>query len=297
MPKRLSTVQFSILLGTVLALFASGIVAGAAGSAIILGSANDAGFSNTTVKTNSSGIALQMNNVGTGVGGFMLSTSGTGLAAQTSSGSKFGGSFTNQGGSDGGGGAILATGKANYGIVALSDAKPPIKVTAAQGVAPFEVNSSTKVTNLNSDLVDGYSANGLLRFQWNATDHLLDGDGAAAGGLVAEITIPGPGYLIIWGQGSVFMEETVGSDEVTCSLRVNNLTLATSYARVDVFKDATYEQNNDTCSTNNAYLVCNAAMYSVMYYVESVSTATDINHAATMVEYVPFDGNGNGPSC
>jgi len=111
----------------------------AAGDPIILGSANDAGVSNTTVKTNSPspGIALQMNNLGTGTGAFMLSTGGVGLAAQTSSADKYGASVTNQGLAGGTGGAILATGKLNHGLVATTDSnsKHAIHATGANGTA------------------------------------------------------------------------------------------------------------------------------------------------------------------
>jgi hypothetical protein len=297
MPKRLSTVQFSVLLGVILALFASGIVAGAAGSAIILGTANDAGVSNTTIKTNSSGMAMQMNNLGTGVGGFFLSTSGVGLAAQTSLGSKYAGSFTNQGVADGGGAAILATGKANYGIVATSDGKPPIKVTAAGGVAPFEVNSGTTVTNLSADSVDGYHASAINRVAFNATDFLVDGASASSASLSAVINAPGPGFLLIWGHGNAFLPGSDVSGEFSCHLEVNNAYVNGSSAWLDLVYDATYDLDDGNCDSSGGQVVCSAAEYTVEYTVSSVDTTTQIQYSTVMVEYVPFDGDGNAALC
>jgi len=113
----------------------------AAGDPIIMGIANHAGVSNTTIETTSPspGIALQMNNQGTGTGAFMLSTGGVGLAAQTSSANKYGASVTNQGAAGGTGGAILATGKQNNGLVATTDnnSKYAVQATGANGTAIY----------------------------------------------------------------------------------------------------------------------------------------------------------------
>jgi hypothetical protein len=112
-------------------------VAAAGGDPIVLGNANDAGTSNTTIKTNSSypGIALQMNNLGTGTGAFMLSTSGVGLAAQTSHADRYGASATNQAMSSGTGAAILATGKQNHGLVATTQHSNKDAITATSAAA------------------------------------------------------------------------------------------------------------------------------------------------------------------
>jgi len=69
-----------------------------------------------------------MNNLGTGVGGFMLSTAGVGLAAQTSAGDKYGASVTNQAATSGSGGAILATGKSNHGLLATTTSGAKVAV-------------------------------------------------------------------------------------------------------------------------------------------------------------------------
>jgi hypothetical protein len=134
----------SVLVGALggLAGLAAGVIGlpktatAAAGDPLFLGSANDAGTANTTVKTTSSGIALQMNNLGSGVGGYMLSTGGVGLAAQTSSSDRYAGSFTNQAPGTGFGAAVLATGKQNNGVIATTEGSDRVAGWFRHSTAP-----------------------------------------------------------------------------------------------------------------------------------------------------------------
>jgi hypothetical protein len=54
--------------------------------------------------------------------------------------------------------------------------KPAAKFTANSGIAPFQVNSATKVTNLNADKLDGQDSTAFLGVGQKAADaNLLDG--------------------------------------------------------------------------------------------------------------------------
>lgn len=64
----LSTARVATLLAVVVALFASGVAAGAAGAALIIGQSNGAGSTSTTLNSSSSGPTLRLNNNGTGRG-------------------------------------------------------------------------------------------------------------------------------------------------------------------------------------------------------------------------------------
>jgi hypothetical protein len=163
----------------------------AAGSPIVLGTANDAGISNTTIKTNSSGIAMQMNNLGTGVGGFFLSTSGTGAASQTSSGDKWGTSATNQGVASGIGGAVLATGKQNIGLRATTAGAGAVAIHATtSGVsgtaALFEVASTGPTEFAAGPAVRAYTAGGT-----NSTVHPTGSYRTGAGEFAGPIGVIG----------------------------------------------------------------------------------------------------------
>ena len=67
----------------------------------------------------------------------------------------------------------------------------PLSLNAKSGYAPFKVNRSTKVTYLNSDLVDGYSATSFARYNAKSGmvyhDGYIDGMGAKcpAGTIIA----------------------------------------------------------------------------------------------------------------
>jgi len=99
---------------------AAGIVSGAAGDPLIIGGANLAGSSNTSLNTTSSGFAWQMFQQGNGVGVFAISNGGNALAGLAHSGNRYALSATNDG-STGTGAAIIADGRNNVAIRASSD--------------------------------------------------------------------------------------------------------------------------------------------------------------------------------
>lgn len=129
MSRFLSNARFAAVLAFAAILFAAGVVSGAAGSPLIIGAANSAGTSNTSLNTTSSGFAWQMFQQGSGVGVFAISNNGNALAALAHNGNKYGLSVTNDG-TAGTGAAIIADGRDNNGIQVLTDDANGIEVDA-----------------------------------------------------------------------------------------------------------------------------------------------------------------------
>jgi hypothetical protein len=154
-------------MATILALFIGGVVAGAAGSALIIGnSANNAGTSNTILTTSSSVVAFELlqNGPGTALMGYVTPGSGGTRGVYGRSDSPNGdGVQARNAGAKGTGAALHAYGQANIGIIGESTGSVPLKLIAPGGIAPLSTNSSTKVTNLNADLLDGLSSGQFAR--------------------------------------------------------------------------------------------------------------------------------------
>ncbi len=126
-----SRLVFLVAIG--LALLFSGVVTSAAGGNFILGQANSAGTSNTSLTTSSDGNALLVaqngpgaairgsTGSGAGVAGFFSSGSGSGVVGVVANKNSYGVYAANDGVTSGAGAALRANGKQNEGIIATSD--------------------------------------------------------------------------------------------------------------------------------------------------------------------------------
>ena len=118
--------------GAALVILMTGIVAGAAGGNFILGQANSAGTSNTSLTTSSTGNGLLVTQNGTGtairgstgsgsgIAGFFTSGNGSGVSGVVANGSKYGVYAANDSADSNGGAALRASGQQNEGVVATS---------------------------------------------------------------------------------------------------------------------------------------------------------------------------------
>lgn len=125
--------RFASLVAIGLALLISGVVAGAAGGNFILGQANSAGTSNTTLTTSSTGNALLVTQNGTGtairgstgsgagIAGFFTSGSGSGVSGVVGAQNGYGVYAANDSINEGSGAAMRVNGKQNEGVIATSD--------------------------------------------------------------------------------------------------------------------------------------------------------------------------------
>ncbi len=147
----------------------------AAGGSLIMGSANSAGTTDTSLSTNSSGTALQatQNGAGTalrgiannGIAGFFTSANGSGVSGVVANNTKYGVYGGNDALTYGGGAAIRANGEQNHGLVATTAA------TSAYAI---------KATNTNPG--SGGSGGPAIRaLAGGGTDAKLDGLGVLHG--------------------------------------------------------------------------------------------------------------------
>jgi hypothetical protein len=127
-----SRTRFATLVAIGLALLLSGVVAGAAGGNFILGQANSAGTSNTSLTTSSTGNALLVTQNGTGtairgstgsgsgIAGFFTSGSGSGVSGVVANENSYGVYAGNDSANEGTGAAVRASGQQNEGVIATS---------------------------------------------------------------------------------------------------------------------------------------------------------------------------------
>ena len=277
MTVHISRARFAVVMAVIAGLFATGVVSGAAGDFLVIGGANQAGVSNTSLNTNSSGFAWQMNQTGSGVGVYAISANGNALAALAHNGNKYGLSVTNDG-SAGTGAAIIADGRNNVGI--------DVRVNS-NSIDPIKVNSTSMVDNLNADLLDGLQGNSLTRFAYNTDDNnaLVGASGTV---ISTTITAPTRGWLRITASSDVF---GTAASATVCNLDVDGTNIASSF-RTIAFEGSAFE---DDCSTNAGYFTCGGT-HTVSLEASFVAATTTYDEANIEVTFHPYDGSGNRPS-
>jgi hypothetical protein len=130
--------RFASVVAVGLALLVSGVVTGAAGGNFILGQANSAGTSNTSLTTSSTGNALLVTQNGTGtairgstgsgsgIAGFFTSGSGSGVSGVVANENKYGIYAANDSATGGTGAALRVQGGINRGLIATSTGEAAI---------------------------------------------------------------------------------------------------------------------------------------------------------------------------
>lgn len=153
----LSTARFAAVLAVAAVVFGAGLVSGAAGQPLIMGSlTNSAGGATTRLSSNVNGSAYVVIQSGAGVnangiqssasagtGGVFTSSTNNALFATAASGNRFAMVAVSNGGA-GTGGALLADGNAN----------PALDIQTNSNVPPMTVNQQALVTNLVADETD-----------------------------------------------------------------------------------------------------------------------------------------------
>jgi hypothetical protein len=140
----------------------------AAGGSLVMGAANSAGTTNTSLATNSTGTAMYVTQAGTGtavrgianngIAGFFTSSNGSGVSGVVANNTKYGVYGANDALTNGGGAAIRASGEQNHGLVATTAS------TFAYAI---------KATNTNPGT--GYSSGaGIRALAGNGTDADID---------------------------------------------------------------------------------------------------------------------------
>jgi hypothetical protein len=165
-----------------------------------------------------------------------------------------------------------------------------LDLQVATGKAPMKVNRTTKVTNLNSDQVDGKSAANLIRVaSFSGESPLTTG----IGGTVATTTInaPSPGFLVI--DAGVENWNFVASGVVRCHIRVDNVFAHGSQRFIE--HNVAGGNRDENCSTNTVVPVP-AGTHTVDLLGTADSSGTNWGETALSAIYVPFNGTGASPS-
>ena len=289
MSRSISNARFAVVLAVVLALFVTGIVAGAAGAPLIIGAFNSAGATTTQLSSSANGAGLTVSQTGAGnlanairgdsiqgTGGVFTSGTNNALFATVSSPNRYGIVGVNTGAA-GTGGAILAVGNANPGLTVDVD---------SNSVDPIEVNSTGLVDNLNSDMVDYFHANTLSRMAWAETEDAVDGGTL----LTVNINAPVRGWFSIVASADSF--NGAASDDFTCQVNMGGNYVGGSLRYVSLVDNANEEQD---CSTNAAISTCGGDA-SFTLTTSGVNVGTQFDAATMQVSFTPFNGVGNQPS-
>jgi len=190
---------------------------------------------------------------------------------------------------------------------------PALDLRVESGEAPMKVDSSTKVTSLNADELDGNdastflgaddqaasaanadevdskSANELIRVA-SFTGHSPLEDGTNGTLATTEINAPSSGFLVI--NASSDFSYFGGNDLVICLIKVDNAE-ASGSRRILEYNGTTNVNREQDCSTNSVVLVY-AGQHTVDLKVEG-SFGAGFRETTLSAMYVPFDGNGAQP--
>lgn len=155
--------------------------------------------------------------------------------------------------------------------------------------------ASNKTPVVNAAKLDGWSSEDLNRVAYNSSASLADGDLVNTATLSTTITTPFWGYLLIWGQSSLFFEGLDGQDAVSCKAQLDNVDVAGAFSQQDLQYTATINADQQTCGVHGAVRVCSGDTYTVDFEVSGIGADTNVGTSSVMVEYVPFNGSGATP--
>lgn len=146
--------------------------------------------------------------------------------------------------------------------------------------------TAASVFAADSDEVDGYHANELVRFAGDRDEGTaLSGvDGIAAS---VDITAPVRGFLVISASSSI---EAGSANELTCYISVNG-TISPASARRTTVAASEF----GICSTDTYHTVLFPGDYTVEFEYSDISATTFVYETVLNVRFVPFDGNGISP--
>jgi hypothetical protein len=190
---------------------------------------------------------------------------------------------------------------------------PALDLQVEEGEAPMKVDSSTKVTSLNADKLDGNDSSAFLGVDDQAasatnadevdnrdanelvrvasfTGHSPLADGTNGTLATTEINAPSSGFLVI--NASSDFSYFGGNDLLSCFIKVDN-TEASGSRRILEYNGTTNVNREQDCSTNSVVLVY-AGHHTVDLKVDG-SFAAGFRETALSAMYVPFDGNGAQP--
>jgi hypothetical protein len=192
------------------------------GGSLVLGAANGAGASNTSLTTASSGTALLVTQTGSGtalrgsatalngIAGFFTSANGPGVSGVTASNTKYAVYGGNNAASYGGGAAMRAAGEQNHGLVASTASTSAFAIKATNTNAGTDWSAGSAIRALASGATD---ADVVALATYPAA-----GEFYGASGVVAAAKTPG-GYGVYGfsDSGNGLYGASISGDGVYCS--------------------------------------------------------------------------------
>ncbi len=156
-----------------------------------------------------------------------------------------------------------------------------------------------KAPVVNADKLDGYSSADLGRvaFAWAPT--LIDGNAApTTGTLAAPIVVPGPGYLTVSGNTTLYNPASSGAGDSSCVLRFQGgNTLLASYHQTSTGSPGGTHIWTNQCTSQSVTQVCLATTYTLEFYVQAGTAETSAQNGTLTVQYIPFGNGGLPPTC
>jgi hypothetical protein len=163
---------------------------------------------------------------------------------------------------------------------------PALTINVVAPTPPLVVNSDGMVENLNSDMVDNFDANGLIRATFASTSDAGDANGDAVS---ASITAPSDGYLIVGGGVDVY---GVTTDYFTCALQLDDNDIEGSVRSVVVEDQGdVHTANSEEDCDITAGTAVTAGVHTVSLSVTNRET-NSLYQASVWAIFIPFDGTG-----
>jgi hypothetical protein len=175
--------------------------------------------------------------------------------------------------------------------------KPPLRIAGPNDEAPMVVNSTKKVSNLNADRLDNFSARNLVRASYDQSfaDVVLPAAASPATLVSTTMTLPGPGYVIVQATATPY-------GFVACSCEV-------AFAVTDGDTTSLYQRAQIGSNADSTEIANVSAQYVFTYAEGGAQTfnlqglnfgagTSDIRvtYRSITALYVPFGSTGNVPA-
>ncbi len=159
--------------------------------------------------------------------------------------------------------------------------------------------SDTKIPVVNADRVDGYESQDLGRVAFGYNPTLINGALAPTTGIVtAQIAVPGPGYLAVSGNTTLYNPTADSDGDSSCELRFQGgPVLVGSYHQTSTGSTGATNLWVSQCTSQSVTQVCFTQLYNMEFYVQAGSGTTSAQNATLIVQYTPFGNTGIPPAC
>lgn len=163
---------------------------------------------------------------------------------------------------------------------------------AISQMLPAKIGEAENAENAaDSDLLDGFDANSLVRVASDSTDSeaLVDSSGDAAS---TTITAPTSGALVISASSDVYVEDSTTNTAVTCRIEVDDTEIASSDRTIQLqLNTSTAEYNGEENCATDAYVPVAAGDHTVDFEYSSVAPYV-VDETVLNVMFVPFGPDG-----